>query len=58
MPTTRVLYTIRDVRYLLAQVEKVPPESVDVFEGETLARTTDHHGEDLSDGDYLFQVDK
>jgi pantothenate synthetase len=63
VPTNRVLYTIGDIKNVLAKLEGVTPDSVEVFEPNTLARVDfsqdfDSYPKNMSDDHYLFQVDK
>ena len=58
MSTNRVLYTVADIKEVLAKLEGVPPDSVQVFECQTLSIGSDFHGMDLMDEHYVFQVDK
>lgn len=56
--TTRIIYTLGEIKELLAKRHKRPIECVEVFDGATL--TADYGGGtmDLRDDTFIFQVTK
>ena len=61
MPTKRILYTLLEIKSLLARIHQVKIENVEVFENETLF-FDDYHlqGGDLKveNNTFLFQITK
>ena len=54
MPTNRMLYTLEDVKKLIAYFMDIKPEDVEIYECGTL-KLDAHY---LVDNSYIFQVDK
>ena len=57
MPTNRMLYTLEDIKKLIAYFEEVKPEDVQIYECGTL-RLENRSPSDVADNSYIFQVDK
>jgi hypothetical protein len=59
MPTTRILYTLNEVKALLAEKEGVPVENVDVHDiFDIYLEPRDGDSIKVKKNTYLFQVDK
>jgi hypothetical protein len=57
--TKRILYTLQDVKNLLARIHNVEPTLVDVFESSILEVQVEHCGYiAIEDNTFLFQVTK
>ena len=57
MPTNRMLYTLEDVKNMIADFEDVKPEDVEIYECGTL-KLDAQFSVDVNDNSYIFQVDK
>ncbi len=60
MPTNRVLYTLLDVKEMIAEKEKIKTSQIDFFNGLALL-FEDDFGDgniEVSDNAYIFQFDR
>ena len=57
MPTNRTLYTLEDIKKMIAYFEDVKPADVQIYECGTL-RLENEFPSDVADNSYIFQVDK
>ena len=57
MPTIRKLYTLGEVRAIIAKIEKVDAENVIIYEASELSLEDCFGGRGVEDETYIFQVD-
>jgi hypothetical protein len=58
MPTNRIIYTLQDIKILLARIHHVKKEAVDVYEGNKIELDCGQGRFEIHENSYLFQLDK